>query len=394
MMMISRRRPAGRASAPAPTAGLSFSARDRRRVARRRVTTPGLVLGRGSPAAGRSPRPGALGRRPAAAGLALRRSHGARVYGVDVRRDARRHRVRTTVDIDAVDRQAVPRAARPRDRHYDSFVYNLVQYLGELGAEPIVHRNDALTVDEALALEPDARAALARARAARRTPASSATRSRPSPSAASRCSACASATRRSATSTAPTVVRAPQLMHGKTSRDRARRRGRVRRPAVAADGDPLPLARRSTRHRARRASRSRRAPPTASVMGVRHRELAGRGRAVPPGEHPHRARPRPAAQLPRHAPPDRADSLGAATAPRRSRDGVGRRRCGGGRSAASWWSAGRRRRGRRAGRGDRRGRLTDDDRDGRAPVDRACRAGCSGRARVRRWDRPAAARGT
>ena len=39
---------------------------------------------------------------------------------------------------------------------YDSFVYNLVQYLGELGAEPLVHRNDALTVDEAVALEPDA----------------------------------------------------------------------------------------------------------------------------------------------------------------------------------------------------------------------------------------------
>ena len=38
---------------------------------------------------------------------------------------------------------------------YDSFVYNLVQYLGELGAEPIVHRNDQLTVDEALALAPD-----------------------------------------------------------------------------------------------------------------------------------------------------------------------------------------------------------------------------------------------
>ena len=35
---------------------------------------------------------------------------------------------------------------------YDSFVYNLVQYLGELGAEPVVYRNDALTVAEALAL--------------------------------------------------------------------------------------------------------------------------------------------------------------------------------------------------------------------------------------------------
>jgi anthranilate synthase/aminodeoxychorismate synthase-like glutamine amidotransferase len=39
--------------------------------------------------------------------------------------------------------------------NYDSFVFNLVQYLGELGAEPIVHRNDALSVDEALAIDPD-----------------------------------------------------------------------------------------------------------------------------------------------------------------------------------------------------------------------------------------------
>ncbi|MDP9386602.1 MAG: aminodeoxychorismate/anthranilate synthase component II [Actinomycetota bacterium] len=40
--------------------------------------------------------------------------------------------------------------------NYDSFVYNLVQYLGELGAEPVVRRNDAITVDEAAALAPDA----------------------------------------------------------------------------------------------------------------------------------------------------------------------------------------------------------------------------------------------
>jgi anthranilate synthase/aminodeoxychorismate synthase-like glutamine amidotransferase len=40
--------------------------------------------------------------------------------------------------------------------NYDSFVYNLVQYLGELGAEPLVHRSDALTLDEVRALDPDA----------------------------------------------------------------------------------------------------------------------------------------------------------------------------------------------------------------------------------------------
>ena len=40
--------------------------------------------------------------------------------------------------------------------NYDSFVYNLVQYLGELGADPVIHRNDAITVDDAVALRPDA----------------------------------------------------------------------------------------------------------------------------------------------------------------------------------------------------------------------------------------------
>jgi anthranilate synthase/aminodeoxychorismate synthase-like glutamine amidotransferase len=40
--------------------------------------------------------------------------------------------------------------------NYDSFTYNLVQYAGELGAEPVVYRNDALTPEEVLALRPDA----------------------------------------------------------------------------------------------------------------------------------------------------------------------------------------------------------------------------------------------
>jgi anthranilate synthase/aminodeoxychorismate synthase-like glutamine amidotransferase len=40
--------------------------------------------------------------------------------------------------------------------NYDSFVYNLVQYLGELGADPMVHRSDALTLDQIIALDPDA----------------------------------------------------------------------------------------------------------------------------------------------------------------------------------------------------------------------------------------------
>ena len=38
--------------------------------------------------------------------------------------------------------------------NYDSFTYNLVQYLGELGANPRVFRNDRVTVDELVNMHP------------------------------------------------------------------------------------------------------------------------------------------------------------------------------------------------------------------------------------------------
>ena len=40
--------------------------------------------------------------------------------------------------------------------NYDSFVYNLVQYLGELDAEPVVKRHDAITIDEVEDISPHA----------------------------------------------------------------------------------------------------------------------------------------------------------------------------------------------------------------------------------------------
>jgi anthranilate synthase/aminodeoxychorismate synthase-like glutamine amidotransferase len=39
--------------------------------------------------------------------------------------------------------------------NYDSFTYNLVQYLGELGANLVVHRNNKITLDEIEALQPE-----------------------------------------------------------------------------------------------------------------------------------------------------------------------------------------------------------------------------------------------
>ena len=40
--------------------------------------------------------------------------------------------------------------------NYDSFTYNLVQYLGELGEEPVVHRNDAISVEDIGDMRPSA----------------------------------------------------------------------------------------------------------------------------------------------------------------------------------------------------------------------------------------------
>lgn len=40
--------------------------------------------------------------------------------------------------------------------NYDSFTYNLVQYLGELGEDPLVFRNNAVTVDQVIRLGPEA----------------------------------------------------------------------------------------------------------------------------------------------------------------------------------------------------------------------------------------------
>ncbi|MEM1058589.1 MAG: aminodeoxychorismate/anthranilate synthase component II [Verrucomicrobiota bacterium] len=39
--------------------------------------------------------------------------------------------------------------------NYDSFTYNLVQYFGEMGVEPVVRRNDQVTVDEVEVMAPD-----------------------------------------------------------------------------------------------------------------------------------------------------------------------------------------------------------------------------------------------
>jgi anthranilate synthase component 2 len=100
--------------------------------------------------------------------------------------------------------------------NYDSFTYNLVHYVGELGAEPIVFRNDKITLDEIGALAPEAILLS------------------PGPKTPSEAGICLAVIDRFSPTTpilgvclghqaigqamGGEVVRAPELMHGKTSR--------------------------------------------------------------------------------------------------------------------------------------------------------------------------------
>ena len=61
----------------------------------------------------------------------------------------------TPIDLDPAPRPPIVPAPRVfMIDNYDSFTYNLVQYLGELGAEITVKRNDCVTLDEIAAAQP------------------------------------------------------------------------------------------------------------------------------------------------------------------------------------------------------------------------------------------------
>ena len=100
--------------------------------------------------------------------------------------------------------------------NYDSFTYNLVHFLGELGAEPVVFRNDKITLDQIAAMSPEAIVLS------------------PGPCTPNEAGICLGLIDRFAPTTpilgvclghqalgqamGGEVVRAPELMHGKTSR--------------------------------------------------------------------------------------------------------------------------------------------------------------------------------
>jgi len=158
--------------------------------------------------------------------------------------------------------------------NYDSFVYNLVQELGELGAEPVVHRNDAIDVEGIRSLNPDAIRHLSGSRATGRVgnQRCSCRRARgrvPDPRGVPRTSVHRAGLR-------GRIVRAPVLMHGKTS-------------AVSHDGQgvfrglPDPFV--ATRYHSLVVDPSSvpevlevtATAPDGTIMGLRHRELPVEG---------------------------------------------------------------------------------------------------------------------
>ena len=158
--------------------------------------------------------------------------------------------------------------------NYDSFTYNLVQYLGELGEEVQVYRNDAVTLDEIAAWKPE-RIVLS-----------------PGPCTPSDAGICVPLVRRFAgeipilgvclghqaigQAFGGRIVRAAKVMHGKLSQVTHRGQGVFR-------GLPSPLA--ATRYHSlaiERASLPSCLEVTGEsedgeIMGVRHRELAVEG---------------------------------------------------------------------------------------------------------------------
>ena len=152
--------------------------------------------------------------------------------------------------------------------NYDSFTYNLAQYLGELGAPPMVRRNDEITIDEIDTLKPTHIVIS------------------PGPGRPEDAGISVETIRRFGASIpvlgvclghqgigiafGGDVIRAPQLMHGKTSSVQHDGRGVFRgvsQPFVAGRyhslivGEPLPAALEA-------AARTE----DGTIMGVRHRE--------------------------------------------------------------------------------------------------------------------------
>ena len=179
--------------------------------------------------------------------------------------------------------------------NYDSFTYNLVQAFLVLGADVHVHRNDQIGVDEAVALEPTHLCISP----GPGTPADAGVSMQMIEHFAGAVPVLGVCLGHQALVEVfgGAIVRAPRLMHGKTST--VRTTGAACSPGCRIrSGGALSLADRRARPAARRARRD-----GLDRGGRDHGRAAsrarGRGRAVPPGEHPDARGPATAGLIPR-----------------------------------------------------------------------------------------------
>ena len=178
--------------------------------------------------------------------------------------------------------------------NYDSFTYNLVQYLGELGAEVVVERNDAVSVDDIRELAPSG--VLISPGPGRPEEAGVSLEVIAKLGAEMPIFGVCLGHQSIAQHFGASVVRADRLMHGRTSEILHRGPGGVRELAEPAHGDAIPLVDREARYDSRRArdhglDRPRRSDG-ASAPPASHR-----GRSVPSRVLSDRAWPRPDSQL-------------------------------------------------------------------------------------------------
>ncbi len=159
--------------------------------------------------------------------------------------------------------------------NYDSFTYNLVQYLGELGAEVTVKRNDVIDVAGVRALNPDAIVISP----GPCTPKRRASRSRYSRSWPAKLPILGVCLGEQCMGEAfgGQVVRAPRLMHGKTSPVIPRRPHALRGAAESVRGDALSFADRGARTRCPNCLEVSARTAEGEVMGLRHSKLAVEG---------------------------------------------------------------------------------------------------------------------
>ena len=182
--------------------------------------------------------------------------------------------------------------------NYDSFTFNLVHYLGELGADVVVHRNDKIAADDVIGGRAGGDRAVARplhAERGRHLPRPDrARRRRPS-----RSSASASAIRRSARRSAARSCARRVPVHGKLSEIRHQGARRVPRHQRRRSRRRAIIRWWSSATACRRRSTVTAETDDGLVMGARAQDAAGARRAVPSRKHRLRARPPDPEEFPR-----------------------------------------------------------------------------------------------